>query len=362
MSMIPITKFAIVGGPSGGKSSGLAYLPEMLRSLDFYPIVVPEAARLLISEGINPSGMAFQEAVMDKILALEDQAEVEAIHSGHPRPVLLCDRGLMDARGYVSDTDFFKLARMKGLNLSSMCDARYSAVFHMRTAAFDAEHAYKCDAERFESPEKARKVDERTLRGWVGHPQVHIIHNRVCSFEEKLELLGKRVRHALGVPEPLEIERKFLVDPVALHRTGVLRRKIVITQAYVKEADMKGELRIRSRTHYGHSTYFATRKKKIRDGVYREDERVIDFATYKEFGNSLVKGTGLVRKNRHCFVYRDQYFELDVFKGRHNGLYLLEIELPEVGAPVELPPFMHVLREVTGDRNYTNRTLSRLPK
>lgn len=32
----------------------------------------------------------------------------------------------------------------------------------------------------------------------------------------------------------------------------------------------------------------------------------------------------------------------------------MEIELPSESAPVKLPPFLQILREVTGDEAYTN--------
>ena len=342
----------------------MVYVSDKLKRAGYFPIIVPEAATILINAGITPSIVsprAFQENVIDLMVALERAAEAAAIASGHPRPVILCDRGIMGARGYVSDKLFFNIAKKKGLNLGMMSDARYAGVFHLRTAAFDAEHAYTCanNSARSETPKEARARDERTLRAWVGHPHVRIIHNRVGSFEEKQHALWKHVCLALGIPEPLEIERKFLIKPLRLPLPGVLQQKVVITQAYAKEKGIPGLIRVRKRVHRGDPTYFATRKKKLSDTVYREDERLIDVATYEKLLARKVGGTGMIQKDRHCFVYRDQYFELDVFKGAHKGLFLLEIELLEEGSPVELPPFLRIIREVTNDPAYKNGTLAK---
>ena len=66
----------------------------------------------------------------------------------------------------------------------------------------------------------------------------------------------------------------------------------------------------------------------------------------------------VIHKDRHCFVYDNQYFELDEFLGM-DGLVVLEIELTEENDKVDLPPFLDVLREVTGDLNYTNHEIAK---
>ena len=59
------------------------------------------------------------------------------------------------------------------------------------------------------------------------------------------------------------------------------------------------------------------------------------------------------------FLYANHYFELDVFKEPRAGLELLEVELDEADAPVTLPPFIEIEREVTGDTSFDNHALAR---
>lgn len=364
--MPKIPKLVISGGPCGGKSSSMEFLVKKLRAAGYFPIVVPEAASILINMGITPVGgvislREFQRSVIDLMLSLEDIAERTVLASGQPKPVILCDRGIMDSRGYVSDDEFFAIAREKGLSMNSMCDGRYSGVLHLRTAAYDAEHAYSCENNpaRYEKGlHEARLTDERTLRAWVGHPHVRILHNRVPTFQAKLDVLWKHVCRILGIPEPIEIEKKFLVEPLDLP-PHVHQQKVKITQVYTRQKGFPGVVRVRKRDHRGHPTYFVTRKQKIRAGVNREDEEEISKYVYDQHLLHMIKGTCPIKKDRYCFVYRDQYFELDVFKGVHNGLYLLEIELLEENESFEHPPFIKITRDVTFDPKYKNTNLAK---
>ena len=64
---------------------------------------------------------------------------------------------------------------------------------------------------------------------------------------------------------------------------------------------------------------------------------------------------GVVEKTRWRLPYGGLVYEVDIFEGRHAGLKLCEVEYPEAGMEIELPPF--VGREVTGDARYYNSNL-----
>jgi hypothetical protein len=53
-------------------------------------------------------------------------------------------------------------------------DQRYTAVLHLVTAANGAEPFYTLENNetRLESAEEARRLDDRVLRAWVGHPRL----------------------------------------------------------------------------------------------------------------------------------------------------------------------------------------------
>ena len=67
-------------------------------------------------------------------------------------------------------------------------------------------------------------------------------------------------------------------------------------------------------------------------------------------------------KTRTCFAHNFQYFELDKFEdGRAigDGKYLLELEITDKRRRVDLPPYIEVEREVTGDPNFSNFNIAR---
>ena len=61
-----------------------------------------------------------------------------------------------------------------------------------------------------------------------------------------------------------------------------------------------------------------------------------------------------------CFLWEQQYFELDLFRDPAEGLVLLEIELDDIDQPVSLPPFLEIDREVTDDPAFLNSELARM--
>ena len=54
------------------------------------------------------------------------------------------------------------------------------------------------------------------------------------------------------------------------------------------------------------------------------------------------------------------YRSLDEFAAPHEGLFILEIELAHEDDPVDLPPFLDVIEEVTGRFEYSNYALAQI--
>ena len=92
--------------------------------------------------------------------------------------------------------------------------------------------------------------------------------------------------------------------------------------------------------------------------MHKEKEHEI---SEKEYEASLKKADPkkcAVEKTRFLFKWHDQVFELDLFKGHLKGLAILEIELEDIDMPVELPSFLKVIKDVTGDKKYSNYSLA----
>ena len=66
-----------------------------------------------------------------------------------------------------------------------------------------------------------------------------------------------------------------------------------------------------------------------------------------------------IRKTRYCLVFKNQYFEIDIYPFWQDKA-IMEIELQNENQEIEFPPQIEVLREVTGDSNYSNFNLSKI--
>lgn len=363
--MNQVQTICLTGGPCGGKSTSRAYISEKLANRGFYPLAIPEAPTLLMLAGLTPVGNAFdtatfQESVIKTMHALETTFVAAAKAAKHPRAVVICDRGIPDCAAYMPKEMYVSILNKLGLGSPiEVRDSRYEGVFHLRTAADGAEEFYTRanNAARLETIDEAKIKDQETLNAWLGHPHLKVIDNEGADFEKKLRKLDQSICRILGIPVPLEIERKYLLDPVELDSIDVPHEKIEIEQFYIQTRDPKIEVRVRKRGQNGHYVYYRTEKQKLRPGVRIETERFIDEDTYKRSHEYLLPGTGYVRKTRTCFVYMNQYFELD-WVWSPKRIWMLEIELTEERDRVLLPPFLKNVREVTDNPQYSNFALA----
>lgn len=361
-----IPKYVLTGGSCAGKTTGLEYLKEKLRDYGITPFVVPEIPTEFILCGITPgangfSREQFQEFLFGEVLRREALYARMASFSSAKRKVILCDRGLFDIRAY-TDPKLFKFwLERYGLRLIPARDERYQAVFHLVSAAFGSEEFYTLanNKARTETLAEARELDGKIFEAWNGHPHLRIIDNST-DFEGKMRRLLREVCHALGIPIPLEIERKFLIHPPDLRAFNVPLQAITIEQAYLVSKDSAISRRVRKREQDGSSMFVESTKQGVRKSVRIEVEwpinetRYLRALTYEQEPDSVI-----IRKKRWCFPYKNQYFELDCFLEPHPGLWILELELTEEQQEISLPPFLKIIKEVTDDSAFTNRKLAR---
>src|SRR3989344_1362358 len=365
--MSTIKKIVLTGGPCAGKTTAKTFLMQKLGDAGFHVVFVPEAPTLLLDNGVRPgpgllSVESFQQTVLDLALALEDQyGQAAAAMLKDAKPVIICDRGILDGRAYVEDDQqFVGWLKQRGLTAVTARDARYHGVFHLRTAAAGAEEYYTLENNpaRFETVAQARVRDVRTLVAWTGHPHLRIIPN-TGTFEQKLKHLLAEICVLLGIPQPVETERKFLVHSDFDPNDLTAHAHVDIEQFYLLSNGPDGGLRLRKRSQNGDAVYFRTYKRQGAHPASRiETEDFITAGEY-EFGKQfMLPGSRFVRKVRHCFVYEHQYFELDEFSEPALDYCLLELELAHPDQPMILPPFLKVVREVTGEPAYANYALA----
>ena len=109
--MKQITKIVMTGGPAGGKTTLTTRLVKELTALGYRVLIVPEAATELISGfGIKPFGNCvsmyeFQYFVTDSQLQKERLAARAAELVPEEKVLIICDRGLLDNKAYVSVSD-----------------------------------------------------------------------------------------------------------------------------------------------------------------------------------------------------------------------------------------------------------------
>ena len=193
---IIVTRILLTGGPCAGKTTAMAAISQDLTQLGYKVLVVPEAATLIMKGGAmivstfftEQEGLAFQKALLRLQIALEDSfLEIGQMVTDQP-VVMLIDRGLCDGSAYVSRSNWQALMDDLNMNMISMRDNRYDAVLHMVTAADGAAEFYAAisnDA-RYESVEEAVAKDEKLRYAYMGHSKWIFIHNKVSSFEQKI--------------------------------------------------------------------------------------------------------------------------------------------------------------------------------
>jgi CYTH domain-containing protein len=193
-------------------------------------------------------------------------------------------------------------------------------------------------------------------RAWIGHPHLRVVDN-TGDFDHKIKRVCETICRVVESPAPKEIERKFLLKS-APQTLPVHSKAFEIEQTYLLHQG-EGVSRVRRRSSQGNSVYTHTTKRPLGPGQREEIERQITGLEYLGFLEQADPGRQSIRKQRTCFLWEQQYFELDLFRSPAEGLALLEIELDDIDQPITLPPFLEIDHEVTDDPAYLNSELAR---
>lgn len=158
---------------------------------------------------------------------------------------------------------------------------------------------------------------------------------------------------------PLEIERKYLIKipDISILRQQSVYMRIEIEQAYLKNQGETEGMRIRKSTLDGKTSYKKTYKRNITNITRIEIEDDISEQTWLELLKEVDPESVPIKKVRHCFMYKSQLFELDIYPF-WNDRATLELEINSENQEIEFPPFIEIIKEVTEDKRYTNRSLS----
>ena len=347
-----------------GKTTAMSWIQSNFTKMGYTVLFVPETATELITGGVAPwtcgNNVAYQKCQMKLQLEKEKIFEQGAASMPVEKVLIVCDRGALDNKAYMTDLDFSCVLEAIGCNEVELRD-NYDAVFHLVTAAKGAEKFYTTanNAARTETVEQAAALDDKLIAAWTGHPHLRIIDN-ATDFEDKLKRLIAEISSFLGEPEPYEIERKFLIeypDVSALEKLPNCQR-VEIIQTYLTAPDGE-ESRVRQRGVDGNYIYFQTTKKKVTELKRVEVERRLSKDEYLRLLMEADPACRPIRKTRYCLTFDNQYFEIDVYPFWKDKA-ILEIELADESAEIRFPVQVNVIKEVTDDDSYKNASLARI--
>ena len=151
------------------------------------------------------------------------------------------------------------------------------------------------------------------------------------------------------MPNSREIERKFLLKrlPENLKRA----RRYIIAQGYLATEPAGRQVRLRKKGKTASLTFKAGR------GRSRE-EREIKLSA-KQFALLWPATAGRrLRKLRYELPWKNLLIEVDVYRGKHSGLVVAEVEFPNRAACRKFKAPAWFGMEVTGNKRYSNVRLA----
>jgi len=359
-----ISTIVITGGPCAGKSTALSWIQNEFSKRGYHVMFIVESATEIISGGMGRnnfvSTLDFQRNILNMQIEKEKIYKQAALNMDKDKILIVCDRGALDSKAYVSNLEFSLLLKECNTNEIELRD-NYDAVFHLVTAANGAKEFYTLanNTARSEGIEDAIKMDQKTLKAWMGHPHLRVIDNST-NFNDKIQRLIKEIASFLGEPEPFEIERKFLIEYPNIKLLDNLDNceKVEIIQTYLL-SDNGDEVRIRQRGKDGNYIYYKTIKKKVNEIKRLEIEKRLTKDQYLELLMKQDPEYRQIKKSRYCLMHKGIYFEIDVYPFWKDKA-IMEVELKEENEKFEIPKFIKVIKEVSDDNNYKNHTLAKI--
>jgi adenylate cyclase len=152
-----------------------------------------------------------------------------------------------------------------------------------------------------------------------------------------------------GMPNSREIERKYLLKrlPEKLKQS----RRYVIAQGYLATEPAGRQVRLRKKGKTASLTF------KVGRGRSRE-EREIKLSP-KQFAALWPATAGRrLYKLRYEIPWRNLMIEIDIYRRRHSGLVVAEVEFPDHLTCGKFKPPSWFGREVTGEKRYSNVRLA----
>ena len=156
-----------------------------------------------------------------------------------------------------------------------------------------------------------------------------------------------------------EIERKYLIrfpDIRTLQaQKGVEQWEVV--QIYLTVSQPGETRRIRQIVSGGKIRYYKTFKRHLSSYSCEEDEGEIDQMEYIRLSQEGQPGCRPLGKTRYRIPYEGHILEIDIYPFWKDRA-ILEIELEREDEGAALPEYVRVIRDVSADPAYKNRSLA----
>lgn len=371
-----VYKVVLTGGPCGGKTTGQSRLCTFFENLGWKVFRVPETATVLLSGGVKFSELTKEEAYKFQENLIKTMIQIENTYFELGQVckrncLIICDRGVMDASAYLTKVHWEKMMSANSWNPIELRDNRYNQILHLVSAANGAEEFYTIEdhACRSEGVELARDLDYKSAAAWIGHPYFDVIDNST-DFETKMNRLIESVCQKLGIDvgdrlKTTSRKLKFLVaGPLSPDTEFPAFQDFDVVHHYLQSSGPKVQARLRKRGQKNHWSYIHTIR---RPHLHGQSVEVKTQLTQRDYMNLLTQRDNAhftIFKKRRCFLVNNQYFQLDIYKEpshpRCKGLILLETYSSLTGDALNscLPKFLNIVKNVTGDPDYSMFNLS----
>lgn len=359
-----ITRIVLTGGPAAGKTTLISrILKEFKKEEGWKVITIPETATELISGfGLGPfpdcmSMEEFQYFVIGDQLHKEELALKGAATVPQDKVLIIYDRAVFDDLAYINEEQFVKTLTYFNKTKSEIL-AGYDAVLHLVSCAKGAEFAYNYGNEaRYETVDDARIMDDRTLASWSVHPNLFVIDNSI-DFEDKINRAIAQIYRIIGESVPEVSKHKYLIEKPDRDMLVDKYKAISIpmTQTYLAVAGDNCERRIRRQIGGNGNLYFYTEKRLGDDGTKWVTERPISKKEYTTYLLGSDPSLKPVTKDKYRFIVNGHRFEADMYPFSEDKAILFVYAPADVN--VEIPSDIKVIKEVTGDPEYKNRSLA----
>jgi CYTH domain-containing protein len=158
---------------------------------------------------------------------------------------------------------------------------------------------------------------------------------------------------------PLEIERKYLIsmpdEKLLQSLSGV--RSLDITQTYLLTPPGASSERVRQIREGGRTRYTHTVKRRLSPLTAEEAEEEIDRERYALLLALADPRLSAINKRRYVFFIDSQCYEVDIYHF-WKSTAMLETELDDENKIAKTPSFLHVIKEITGEKRYSNHSLA----